>query len=124
MNRALLAVCVVLAALCALQWSTLRRLKGDLAVVDYAAAVRDFDARHEEVDRVIGWLDYTARQSDADGHATRLQPICDGGATNVSGAEDMLIDMYLYLRSRTAGVSETDSRQRVVDSRAQRAPVR
>jgi hypothetical protein len=54
----------------------------------------------------------------------RLHPICDGGATNVSGAEDMLIDMYLYLRSRTAGVSETDSRQRVVDSRAQRAPDR
>ena len=124
MNRALLAVCVVLAALCALQWSTLRRLKGDLAVVDYAAVVRDFDARHEEIDRVIAWLDYTARNNGADGHAKKLHPICDGGATNVSGAEDMLIDMYLYLRSRTAGVSETDSRQRVVDSGAQRAPDR
>ena len=111
MNRALLAVCVVLAALCVLQWSTLRRLKGDLSVVDYAAAAREFDARRDEIDRVIGWLDDT-------------RPICDVGPTSVSGAEDMLVDMYLYLRSRAAGVSETDSRQRVVDSRAQRVRAR
>jgi hypothetical protein len=120
MNRTLLAVCAVLAALCAVQWSTLRRLKGDLAVVNYAAAARDFDSRREEIDRVIAWLDTDARNGDAAGLSARPRPICTAGTTNVSGAEDMLFDMYLYLRARTAGVSETDSRQRVVDGRAQR----
>jgi len=124
MNRALLAVCVVLAALCALQWSTLRRLKGDLAVVDYAAATRDFDARREEVDRVIGWLDAGARSTDADVHAATPQPVCETGPTNVAGVQDMIVDVYLYLRSRNAGVSEATSRQRVIDSRAQRVRAR
>jgi len=121
MNRALLVTCAVLSALCALQWVTLRRLKADLAVVNYSTAVREFDARREEIDRVIGWLD-----EDTRGAATGQSPrdsICASGSPNVAGVRDTVFDVYVYLRSRAAGVSETDARQRVADERDQRGHI-
>ena len=122
MNRALLVTCAVLSALCALQWVTLRRLKADLAVVNYSAAVREFDGRREEIDRVIGWLDEDTRAGGT-GQSPH-EPICASGSASVTGVRDTVFDVYVYLRTRAAGVSETDARQRVADERDQRAHTR
>lgn len=125
MNRALLVACTLLSALCLLQWVTLRRLKADLAVVNYAMAAREFDARGEEIGRAIGWLDADARATAAGAAAgQRAALVCPSEAPNPAATRDLLFDLYVYLRTRAAGVSETDARQRVADSRDQRAHAR
>jgi len=120
MIRALFATCVVLATLCALQWSTLRRLKADIAIVDYSAAVRDFDSRREEIARVVAWLDADARA----GSGQKLEPVCRDASPSVTALQDTLLDVYVYLRSRAAGVPETEARQRIADSRDRRGQAR
>ena len=119
MNRALVVTCAVLSALCALQWVTLRRLKADLAIVNYSAAVREFDGRREEIERVIAWLDEDTRVGGTG--RSPGQPICASASPSVAGVRDTVFDVYVYLRSRAAGVSEADARQRVADERDQRA---
>jgi hypothetical protein len=49
-------------------------MKADLVVVNYAAAVREFDGRREEVERVIAWLEDARRQVARQRHAPCRTP--------------------------------------------------
>jgi hypothetical protein len=113
MIRVLSVACAVLAGPCVLQWIALRAIKRDLATVNYGAAVKAFEARRDEVGRVIAW-----READA-GLTERGKLVgesCPNGRLNVAAVQDHVVAAYVYLRSRTAGASEVEARQRIVDA--------
>jgi hypothetical protein len=113
MIRVLSVACAVLAGLCVFQWTALREIKRDLATVNYAAAVKAFEARGDEITRVIAW-----READA-GLTARGKAVgesCLNGQLNAAAVQDHVMAVYVYLRSRTAGASEVEARQRIVDA--------
>ena len=113
MIRVLSVACAVLAGLCIFQWTALREIKRDLTTVDYGAAIKAFEARRDEVGRVIAWREADARSAERRRASGEL---CLNGRLNVAAVEDHAMAVYVYLRSRTAGASEVEARQRVVDA--------
>jgi type II secretory pathway component PulJ len=111
MTRILLVACVVLAALCAFQWTLMRRLRVDLAAVNYDSAREELHARREEVARVMTWLDASFQREPSP------RSLCDGGKPNTDPIELATSDLYVYLRARRNGVTEAEGRQLVLDSR-------
>lgn len=114
MIRWLIAVCVVLGALCGVQWTTLTRLKADLASADaraYRAALVELRDRREEFLRVMTWLDMALRRGEAQAGDSGL---CRDGTPDTEAVGTWVFDVYL--RARTDGLSEAEARQKVLDA--------
>jgi hypothetical protein len=114
MIRWLIGLCAVLGALCAVQGTTLARLKTDLATADaraYRAALVELRDRREEFSRVMTWLDAFVRR---DQDLARPGGLCPDGAPDTEAIGAWVFDVYL--RERSNGLTEVDARQKVVDA--------
>jgi hypothetical protein len=113
MIRVLSVACAVLAGLCVFQGTALRAIKHDLATVNYGAALTAFEARRDEIGRVIAWREADAPSTE---RGKSVGESCPNGRLNVAAVQDHVMAVYVYLRSRTAGASEVEARQRIVDA--------
>ncbi len=111
MVKGLLAACVLLAALCILQWVTLTRLKADLASADERALRAAYEERLEDLARAIGWLDAYIRNEEGLGQPAGL---CPNGQPDVEGIRRWILDVYAGERAR--GASDADARRRVIEA--------
>jgi hypothetical protein len=119
MTRAMVGIGAILAALCAVQWTTLRHLKADLAGADaraYRRALLELHDRQDEVARVLVWLDASDRTEESRGGRYGL---CQGSHLDVEAIRNLVLDGYL--RARASGASETEARELVVMARQNRA---
>jgi hypothetical protein len=105
------ACCAALAALCTVQWITLRRLKAQLAFVNVSAVVAEFNARSDEIARVITW-----READIRGAGDRT--VCAQGDGDAAALRDISFDLFIYLDARQTGASEATARKLVLDANA------
>jgi len=109
--RALWTACVLLAALCVLQWGTLSRLQADLAAADAHAIRVAHEANHEDLARTIGWLDAYMRSPEGLGQPAGL---CPGGVPDTESVGQWVFGVYAAERAR--GASEAKARRRVIDA--------
>jgi hypothetical protein len=115
--RTLLGISVLLGALCLVQWTTLQRLKNELAEADaraYRAMLAETREHRDEVARTVAWIDGYSR---AEGQSS-VRVLCDGGTASSVGIADAVTYMFLYLGSRKEGASEAAARQNVLDAMA------
>lgn len=113
MIRTLMAASALLVALCAIQCTTLVRLKSDLQTADqraYRAALVELGTRRDEFARVLTWLDAYLRGDGAEPGGG----ICSEGSLDSAPITDLVFDVYL--RERANGASEGAARQRVIDA--------
>jgi len=109
--RWLAVVCLALAALCAVQWRTLARLKSDLAAADARALRSAVGDRRDELVRAMAWLDASLRSQP---DLQKPAGLCPDGRPDADAVGRWVFDVYLT--ERVSGASESESRRRVLEA--------
>ena len=111
LTRGLVVTSVLLAALVVLQWSTLGRLKAELAATATLSLPVLAPDHRDEIVRAMSWLDAYTRD---EGGLGRPAGLCPEGRPDVEAIGTWILDVYVKQRAR--GASEAESRRRVIEA--------